>query len=334
MIQRRNTSKPLNEELLATKIATEKEELKDIAIDMVRFVLKFGGGSDPIFIRKIDHFSKTLRSRNHIPAVILKNLNDAKLLQAPEWIIACYMAALCCPQSFCNGSPSTLWTSADVNSWSGALKTNVLAARDAIQAHGEWASKQDFHEKLAVTLAWHDVRVVMHTSKKKAKGLPEYESIKEIGFRFKEDLEKHKIPTDGVPVPSYTKKEQLAAKETKKSKDKSAPVLKEFSADGEVLIESALQQGFELGGQAEHVKTKKTFTIFEIIGNTLDLLPVGDEAEYATEEVHRSRPSKGKKRKSQLSKHPPQKNELVLTTTLFRPLFSSTNTRPSILKRR
>ena len=97
ILAERRKAEPASVEEMAARIENEKPEMKGQAADLIRFVTKYSGGTDPIHLMDIDAFSKTLRNRHNIPAAILRVLHGVKLMQSELFIIAMYKAAMCCP---------------------------------------------------------------------------------------------------------------------------------------------------------------------------------------------------------------------------------------------
>eukprot|EP00959_Pyramimonas_sp_CCMP1952_P212314 4442674-Pyramimonas_sp.AAC.1 len=108
---------------------------------MADYVIKWAGGEDkPIFLRELDAFSKTLRSRRDISGQTFKLLAGIDYASAPEYITSLIKASLVAPDSHTHNGTSKLVTSADAVVYTGKGRKSIEKFIDYLRKAKTWTS--------------------------------------------------------------------------------------------------------------------------------------------------------------------------------------------------
>eukprot|EP00959_Pyramimonas_sp_CCMP1952_P285014 5959018-Pyramimonas_sp.AAC.1 len=167
------------------------------------FVQAFSGGEDPIFLRDLNMYSKSLMdNRKQIPPATFKLLAGVPLTQSPEWIISCVKACMVCPEPLCRDGQARLLSSADTAAMTGSKKAAVTKAVCLIRAAKRFlAELGDMSlSKKSEIMSTAEVRMVMHVHNKRARGRKEFSDLGEICEEFMvEVIKAHPAAADVAP---------------------------------------------------------------------------------------------------------------------------------------
>ncbi|CAK0908121.1 unnamed protein product [Prorocentrum cordatum] len=196
--------------------------------DLGEFVKHYSGGTVPIWLHDLDGWSKTCRFLRDVDSRTFKIIAGIKYGQGAEYIVAMVKAAIQAPEAFVRDGVSKLITSSDAQQVTGSKKILVDQAVAYIRAAKAWLPQVTgmSHTDKVRVLADAEIRFVMFIHGKKAKGRPQFSSLRAVANQFLEDV---------------AKKDPLSRNLLQPWTDASDPDEKATPESGEVMVEYAGQ---------------------------------------------------------------------------------------------
>ena len=260
---------------IAREIEVNRPNLQGQGQGMCNYVAAFSGGTDPIYLKDLDRFSKGLPVRRDISGQSFGMFAKAQLAHAPDYVTACVKASLAAPDNYVRMGESKLFCTNDVESMVKGNKAHVAEAVKIMRDAKTWASSIGI-DKTAATRIIDDleIRIVMHVHHKKAKGRKVFKSLIDIAKQFVHEVyDLDKVKAALIAAPWGLPSEEPAAAP---GPSRAAP-LREFSAEGLSAI-GLERDGFVVGAEVRHSSGGSTF-IKSIDGTRVR---VGDAAADST----------------------------------------------------
>ncbi|CAK0893903.1 unnamed protein product, partial [Prorocentrum cordatum] len=159
--------------------------------DIGDFVIAFGGGSNPTYIKCIEAYSKVPTMRRDLPSSLIRGLAALPLSQAPDYVVGIIKASLVAPEGHCNGGEAKLFSASDVSDIAKRKSVTLRVQSDMVSAK-EWLKVVGDKSKgnvvgggtaegtTAKLYGDFQVRMTMFLHKKKAKHRENFVSTEQI----------------------------------------------------------------------------------------------------------------------------------------------------------
>ena len=112
----------ISETSIVRSIESQHEHVRGEVKDLIAFARQWSGGIDPVFIKDIDAFTKTLKVQRELPSIVIGALAKCKMAEWPEYIVACVKAMIAAPDTYVSKGKSTLLSTSDVDTIDGKNK--------------------------------------------------------------------------------------------------------------------------------------------------------------------------------------------------------------------
>eukprot|EP00959_Pyramimonas_sp_CCMP1952_P346079 7248423-Pyramimonas_sp.AAC.1 len=146
------------------------------------FVKEWGGGTEPVHLRDLEEFSKTLVFRRDISGATFKAFASIPMVQAPEYIVSCVKACLVAPENFCRGNECRLFTTSDCAPTSSKHKASAITVATMIRHAAKFMETVGMSQTdRCKTMSDFQVKCVVHVHGKKSRNRRCFGNLKEIG---------------------------------------------------------------------------------------------------------------------------------------------------------
>eukprot|EP00959_Pyramimonas_sp_CCMP1952_P344898 7223368-Pyramimonas_sp.AAC.1 len=250
---------------------------------MCSYVEQWSGGEDPIYLRSLEAFSRTLTSRRRdLPGVLFKTLAGVAFSDGPEYVTACVKASLCAPDNHVREhNVSKLLTGADTQTITTTNRSKCIEVVHMIRTAQTFLSKLQFDDSAKQKLLGDlEVRSIMCVHKKKSKQLATFDDLRSIRHQFMKDLYSAHPPGKKLGDAEAPWSDGEAVQD-----DHVASGFRTCSSSGALGSQELLKYGFKLNSQIERKDPEKRghkWIIVKIMKDSVELKLMTTKTEGST----------------------------------------------------
>ena len=171
------------------------------------YVSRWAGGKDPIYLKELDMWTKSLPLYREIRSKQLGMLGKAPLSVAPECITACCKALLAAPKQYIRKDEASIFEQSDIDDISGKKADRVKEAVEVMRNCRKWIMGMELSMEeptIHKYIGFLDTNLVMGVHQKAAKERASFTDVNACGsdfvkmvasaFAYKVDMQKLPYP--------------------------------------------------------------------------------------------------------------------------------------------
>ena len=169
------------------EVEHNREHLSGMGEDLCTYVSRWAGGKNPIYLKELDMWTKSLPLFREISSKQLGMLGRAPLGLAPEYITACCKALLAAPKHYIKKDEASIFDQSDIDDMSGKKADRVKEAVEVMRNCRTWITGMGLSlEEPAIHkfIGFLDTNLVMCVHQKAAKERVSFNDVKACGCDF------------------------------------------------------------------------------------------------------------------------------------------------------